>query len=195
MKTYVRLTYASQATATSGKIRDDLNDIINISTLRNPPTNITGVLYYGSTYFFQCLEGKKSVVDELYERIKRDRRHKNITLLSYENISHPIFDCWNTKFYLLDEPVKTFFAQYSLAQFNPFVLKGELITPFIQMIKNKQDIEYIDYDDKSYMTNTMSDEAGTVKGQKYVIFMIGVALVLFGLLYLCLPNFGLASGF
>ena len=88
----VRLMYASRAAET---VRPEtLNAILKQSTGNNPGVGITGVLCFSGDIFLQVLEGGRSQVSKLYNRIAQDPRHSEVVLLSYEEIDERSFSGW-----------------------------------------------------------------------------------------------------
>ena len=88
----VRLMYASRATET---VRPEvLNAILRKSTQNNPAAGVTGVLCFSGEIFLQVLEGGRSQVSKLYNRIAQDPRHKDVVLLGYEEIDERSFAGW-----------------------------------------------------------------------------------------------------
>jgi hypothetical protein len=55
---------------------------------------VTGVLCLGEGIFLQVLEGGRSAVNKLYNRIVADKRHSDVELLCYEEISERRFAGW-----------------------------------------------------------------------------------------------------
>ncbi len=90
----VRLLYASRATETM----DDglLRSIVHGSEARNREHGITGILctYPDGGVFLQALEGARPAVNTLYGNLLRDRRHRDVTLLHYEEIGERRFASW-----------------------------------------------------------------------------------------------------
>ncbi len=88
----VRLMYASRATE---PVKNDmLQAILKKSTANNPTLGITGVLCFSGDVFLQVLEGGRSKVSTLYNRIVVDPRHRDVELLSYEEIDERCFAGW-----------------------------------------------------------------------------------------------------
>ena len=88
----VRLMYASRATET---LRPELlNAILKKSTHNNPTAGVTGVLCFSDDIFLQVLEGGRLQVSRLYNRITLDPRHRDVVLLSYEEIEERSFAGW-----------------------------------------------------------------------------------------------------
>jgi Sensors of blue-light using FAD len=88
----VRLMYASRA---AEPVRaESLNAILKKSTANNPAAGITGVLCFSGQIFLQVLEGGRSQVSKLYNRIASDPRHSDVVLLSYDEIDERSFAGW-----------------------------------------------------------------------------------------------------
>jgi hypothetical protein len=103
----VRLMYASRAAET---VRPEaLNAILKKSTHNNPLVGVTGVLCFSGEIFLQVLEGGRSQVSTLYNRIAQDPRHRDVVLLSYEEIDERSFAGWAM-------------GQVNMARLNPALL-------------------------------------------------------------------------
>jgi hypothetical protein len=87
----VRLLYASRLIDGSPAV---IESILAQSRSKNPELGITGVLCHGGGVFMQVLEGGRAPVNELYNRIARDDRHREVTLLHYEEIAERRFSNW-----------------------------------------------------------------------------------------------------
>lgn len=87
----VRLLYASRLTDGGPAA---IESILAQSRAKNPELGITGVLCHGGGVFMQVLEGGRAPVNELYNRIARDDRHREVTLLHYEEIAERRFSNW-----------------------------------------------------------------------------------------------------
>lgn len=88
----VRLLYASRAADPQNAEATDA--ILAKSRSHNPASGITGILCYGGGIFLQALEGGRTAVNDLYKHILNDARHKDVILLSYEEISERKFGGW-----------------------------------------------------------------------------------------------------
>ena len=87
----VRLLYCGRAVDTSAAA---IESILAQSRQHNPATGITGILCYGDGIFLQCIEGGRMQVSELFGNIQRDARHKDVALLSFEEILERRFGGW-----------------------------------------------------------------------------------------------------
>lgn len=103
----VRLMYASRAAESVDQ--DTLLAILRQSKARNAATGITGALCFSGGIFLQVLEGGRAPVNALYNRIAADARHRDVVLLSYEEIGERRFAGWSM-------------GQVNLARLNPALL-------------------------------------------------------------------------
>ena len=103
----VRLMYASRAAQSVGQA--ELLAILRKSKANNPALGVTGVLCYSEGIFLQVLEGGRSAVNQLYNRIAADDRHTQVELLSYEEIGERSFAGWSM-------------GQVDMARLNPALL-------------------------------------------------------------------------
>lgn len=90
----VRLLYASRST---GALDDAMMEtILERSRAANLENGITGLLcvYPDGGVFLQAIEGARPAVNVLYENIVRDARHRDVTLLRYEEIEERRFSAW-----------------------------------------------------------------------------------------------------
>ncbi|OYU46655.1 MAG: blue light sensor protein [Burkholderiales bacterium PBB4] len=87
----VRLLYASRAVDRTDAA---IEAILSQSRHFNPTSGITGILCYGGGIFLQAIEGGRSPVSDLYGHIQQDKRHKDVVLLHYEEISERRFGGW-----------------------------------------------------------------------------------------------------
>ena len=81
---------------------DKLKTLYLKARANNQKYNITGVLIYNNQNFLQVLEGEEAIVNATYERIKFDRRHKNIFEVINTYIDERIFEDYNFGFTIID---------------------------------------------------------------------------------------------
>jgi hypothetical protein len=103
----VRLMYASRAVPAVDQ--EELVAILRKSKANNPALGVTGVLCFSQGIFLQVLEGGRSAVNRLYNRIAADPRHSEVELLSYAEIGERRFAGWSM-------------GQVNLARLNPALL-------------------------------------------------------------------------
>jgi hypothetical protein len=78
--------------------QDELLEILVVSRENNLSNNITGMLLYGEGTFIQVLEGDAIAVDQIYNAITADSRHKNIILITSGETIKRNFPNWSMGF-------------------------------------------------------------------------------------------------
>jgi blue light- and temperature-responsive anti-repressor len=58
-----------------------LEDMVAAANLKNGEADVTGILLFNGTHFFQLLEGPEASVSAIYQHICTDRRHYNLVEL------------------------------------------------------------------------------------------------------------------
>ena len=119
----VRLLYASRA---AEPVTPELVDsILRSSHAHNPALGITGVLCYGGDVYMQVLEGGRSAVNDLYNKIVRDSRHREVMLLLYEEIAERRFAGWTMGQVNLKKINPSLLLKHSeLPELDPFSVPG-----------------------------------------------------------------------
>lgn len=83
----------------------DLIDLLLVANRYNDANGITGCLVYANGKFVQLLEGERQRVIELFEKIKRDPRHNNVTVTVEMTVNQKLFPDWGMAFKFLDKDV------------------------------------------------------------------------------------------
>ena len=73
---------------------DELGALLQASRLNNGKIGVTGMLLYRDGAFFQVLEGEPHVVEALFEKIAKDKRHNRIIKIILEPIDERAFAEW-----------------------------------------------------------------------------------------------------
>lgn len=93
-----RIVYCSHnliAPAKRDERRDvDLQQILDASRRNNSASDVTGALLFNQEYFAQVLEGPRASVERTFERIQRDRRHGQVTVVDNGFADHRDFPEW-----------------------------------------------------------------------------------------------------
>jgi Sensors of blue-light using FAD len=86
------LSYTSSATHRPAT--QELEALLIDAREFNASVTVTGALLIWDQSFFEYFEGPQNAVDEVYERIKRSRLHRDIIQLLYEPIDTRYFNQW-----------------------------------------------------------------------------------------------------
>jgi hypothetical protein len=115
--------YASRAV--NAVDQNELVAILRKSKANNPEHGITGVLCYSEGIFLQVLEGGRSEVNRLYNRIAADPRHADVELMHYEEISERRFAGWSMGQVNMARLNRALLLKYSAkAVLDPFSVSG-----------------------------------------------------------------------
>lgn len=137
MSNFIQIVYASHATF---EVQDGLNrEVLRIlmeARNKNPQRDIGGVLYYADGCFFQCLEGQKDVVVDLFEEIKKDSRHTQIQVLVDRSISKRLFRAWTMKFVPVHEQVTNLLKEKGFTTFDPYKFNVTMIDQILGILSN-----------------------------------------------------------
>ena len=138
----IQLVYVSSLTVVGRLNTAIFEEVEGSARAYNNQQGITGILCYGNGQFLQCIEGKKSQVLALQQRIFADKRHKNVKVLSLQAISeHGFFD-WRMRLLFLERwlwspATKQQANQLSLfLPFAPHDWSPERTEQFLQVIKD-----------------------------------------------------------
>lgn len=90
------IIYLSWATAPFSD--EHLHTLLQQARRRNAEVGVTGLLLYGNGCFLQVLEGEETAVRDLYEYIKHDTRHRDVTAYADKAITQRAFAEWTMAF-------------------------------------------------------------------------------------------------
>lgn len=126
----IRVTYLSQAS--SPLSADGLLELLDQCHRNNTAKGLTGMLLFGNGTFLQSLEGEKSVVDPLVDRIAKDPRHRDMKILRRDDITERQYSEWSMGFERVTEStLETIpsLRNFGLRNFNPDYLSqhGEVV--------------------------------------------------------------------
>ncbi|MES2817561.1 MAG: BLUF domain-containing protein [Pseudomonadota bacterium] len=119
----VRLTYASRAShSVSAEL---IREILDSSQRNNPARGLTGLLCCNADIFLQALEGPREAVNALYIRLADDSRHKDLTVLAFEEIDVRRYSGWSMGWAGAKQTNRELFLKYSGSErFDPFTMNA-----------------------------------------------------------------------
>jgi hypothetical protein len=89
-----RLVYRSHSRIPADRRREVLAEIFLVARANNKNLQITGALLVTDHHFVQTLEGEESRVRALFDRISRDERHDEVTVVAEETPEGRVFSRW-----------------------------------------------------------------------------------------------------
>ncbi|TAG27678.1 MAG: BLUF domain-containing protein [Burkholderiales bacterium] len=121
----VRLLYVSRLADPSKP--EVIDGILSDSRKHNPELGITGILCYGAGIFLQAIEGGRGQVSELYNHICKDKRHKDVVLLDFQEIQERRFGGWTMGQVNLAKLNTSIVLKYSeKAELDPYAVSGKV---------------------------------------------------------------------
>ena len=127
----VRCLYASRIPKTQSAAT--LNNILESSRKNNTKHGITGVLVATSDSFIQVLEGGRAQVSATYNAICQDKRHSDVTMLSFDEIAHRSFEGWSMGEVTIGQLNPSVLLKHSASLYiDPFVMSGAAVLAMLK---------------------------------------------------------------
>lgn len=121
----IRMLYVSTAV---GPITTTVTGtILRSAQAFNSDNGITGVLAQGQGVYLQVLEGRRAEVNALYARITADKRHKNVQLMAFEDITRRRYGAWAMAHVDLTDADAMLATTASGTEFDPYSATGERV--------------------------------------------------------------------
>ncbi len=73
----------------------EISRILEVARVNNSQQDVTGALLFNSGYFAQALEGPKPAIERIFEKIQRDARHGDVTILETGYADKRDFSEWS----------------------------------------------------------------------------------------------------
>jgi hypothetical protein len=73
----------------------EIQQILEVSRVNNSRDDVTGALLFNAGWFAQVLEGPKPAIERVFERIQRDARHGDVTVLKCGEVGPRDFAEWS----------------------------------------------------------------------------------------------------
>jgi Sensors of blue-light using FAD len=89
-----RLIYRSRSRIADEERASALAQIFGVARSNNKQTGITGALLVTDRWFVQALEGDETAVQRLYEHIRDDARHDEVTVIESAAVDARVFSRW-----------------------------------------------------------------------------------------------------
>ncbi|WP_374602319.1 BLUF domain-containing protein [Arenimonas sp.] len=144
MSRHLRLVYASRSTFApireGAGIHPEVARILVQSRRNNARQRIVGGLYFADGSFFQCLEGRESEVQALYDRLAADPRHRDVRLLDRREIDEPSFGEWAMKHVPNAPEVQKLLARHGRSGFDPHSFPPALVDEMVGLLLERPDV-------------------------------------------------------
>lgn len=77
----------------------ELQELLETARVNNESLDVSGMLLFHQGSFIQALEGPKSAVEDLYNKISEDQRHTETQVLFRGELEERNFESWSMGFY------------------------------------------------------------------------------------------------
>ena len=95
MSDVYRILYCSRNFIEEGGRDAEISHILASARANNGKKNVTGALLYNSGCFAQVLEGPRPAIEQIFEKIQRDQRHGDVTVLESGAAAGRDFPDWS----------------------------------------------------------------------------------------------------
>ncbi len=123
-----RAIYVSDAVGDARTSLLVLAEILGASMQNNRRDGLTGVLMRHEGRFLQAIEGRRSDVDRLIDRLRADPRHQDVRLLSDQNVRERLFPQWPMTLVEMPSPALPHMIGATLDQLNAAQAEALLIS-------------------------------------------------------------------
>jgi hypothetical protein len=136
----VRLTYFSRIRldhCNTGKSQG-IAGIVEQSVANNQRDGITGALIWDDRWFAQVLEGAESMVSATFERILRDQRHCDVSLVNMQPVSQRRYPLFAMAGVLRNEDNDDLFRHYAEGDsFDPRQMRADRLCDLIEAVVSR----------------------------------------------------------
>lgn len=129
------MAYISRITSLGLIESSTLNDIFQNSIQNNKMNHITGILCYGSGYFFQYVEGSEQALTNLKNSLLVDSRHQGMRILQFDKLSEREFCHWSLQPIVLEKGSLNHPELKKLLPFKPVMWQDNDWKEFLAILK------------------------------------------------------------
>jgi hypothetical protein len=133
----IRLTFFSRIRL-EAPVNDHIREILSTSVANNRRDNVTGALVHDDKWFAQMLEGRESIVSATFERILRDRRHSDVSLVAMQPVAERRFGTWWMAGIAHDESNADLFRHYGESErFDPHLMRADRLCDLVEALADR----------------------------------------------------------
>jgi len=134
----IRLTFFSRNRLNALNNPASISEIIAKSAANNLRNNITGVLIYDECWFAQVLEGAERAISLTFERILRDGRHSDVTLVAMQPITHRRYPAFTLQGFAHSQDNDDLFRHYADDErFDPRQMRADRLADLIEAVVDR----------------------------------------------------------
>jgi hypothetical protein len=125
-----QLIYYSKSTWKDGdpSLLVQLRDIVTSAQRNNARAGVTGFLIFDKTWFVQILEGDRANVNEIYNKISRDKRHGGLNIINMRDAETRSFPSWAMGSAIRSPEMQGIYLQHGIGgHLDPIQLKSDQV--------------------------------------------------------------------
>jgi Sensors of blue-light using FAD len=133
----IRLTYFSRNRLDQwyGSKDCGIAEVLAISVANNLRDCITGALICDDRWFVQALEGAENKVSAAFERILRDQRHRDVSLITMQAVAERRFPSFAMVCVFRDEDNSDLFRHYGEDEcFDPRQMRADRLSDLLEAV-------------------------------------------------------------
>ncbi len=135
-----RLVYYSRNRLPAEMIGDEVRAILAASRRNNLRAGVTGALLFNAGCFGQVLEGTCGAVETTFERIQRDPRHGEVSLLAFAPAERRAFASWSMGFVGSDaDEAGRFRGIADESGFDPSTMSGDALFQTLERLARDEE--------------------------------------------------------
>jgi len=120
----------------------ELKEILKVAQKNNEKVGITGALLFNSVFFMQVLEGSREQVSHLYNKIIKDKRHKDVHLIAFNDVAKRKWKEWTMQLISITEKEEQVYYKYSnQKKFNPLLLDSNQAMSFLEEVLEVPEVD------------------------------------------------------
>ena len=134
----IRLIFFSRNRLNVSNDTAGIAEILDTSATNNLRNNITGVLIYDERWFAQALEGTERVISLTFERILRDWRHSDVTLVAMQPIAQRRYPAFAMQGFPRGTDNDDLFRHYAEDErFDPRQMRADRLADLIEAVVDR----------------------------------------------------------
>lgn len=121
-------------------LAQEIHSILDASRRNNARAAVTGALMFNAGCFGQVLEGPRTAVEAVFERIQQDDRHGDVSLLNISPVTERCFGTWSMGFVGASIEDAARFGQVGTdSGYNPAAMTGDGLFLALQNLAIEQE--------------------------------------------------------
>lgn len=136
-----RLIYISRACASEF---EDVAQILDFSRVHNASVEVTGTLCHLDHTYIEHLEGDEQVISALFDSIRSDPRHRDVTVLDRRMIPRRAYPGWSLAMMKWDVRTKAIFRSFSPGQnLDVYASDPTTAAPLVRALTRSEDWTFV----------------------------------------------------